>query len=139
MEFAAAGEENRTFCEQPETWSQFFARASVVGSLAMKVKDAGEAARRKKLLRFLESDTPAWKDEDHPELGRGAAAWVHALRRESDRRVLKADEFEDNLEKQEPGLKAQIRKSGEEYRRGKKRDAGAFRGELRRKPARPKE
>jgi len=104
----------------------------------MKVKDIREAARRKKLLRFLESDTPAWKDVDHAELHRGTAAWVHALRRESDRRVLNADEFQDNLEKQEPGLKAQIRKSGGEYRHGKKRDAGAFLGELRRKQARPK-
>lgn len=34
------------------------------------------------------------------------------------------------------GLKAQIRKSSEEYRRGKKRDAAAFLPELRHKPAR---
>jgi hypothetical protein len=52
--------------------------------------------------------------------------------------LLSADELEDYLEMQEPGLKAQIRKSSEEYRRGKKRDAGAFLAELRRKPARTK-
>src|SRR5882757_9650569 len=40
--------------------------------------------------------------------------------------LLSADELEDYLEMQEPGLKAQIRKSSEEYRRGKKREAGAF-------------
>src|SRR5258708_4078245 len=39
--------------------------------------------------------------------------------------------LEDELEMQEPGLKAQIRKSSEEYRHGKKRDAGAFLAELR--------
>ncbi len=44
---------------------------------------AREVLRRKKLLRFLESDAPAWKDADHPELANGAAAWVHALRREN--------------------------------------------------------
>jgi hypothetical protein len=38
------------------------------------------AARRKKLLRFLESDAPAWKDSDHPELKNGSAAWVRKLR-----------------------------------------------------------
>jgi hypothetical protein len=52
--------------------------------------------------------------------------------------LLSADELEDYLEMQEPGLKAQIRKSGGEYQRGKKREAGAFLSELRRKPARPK-
>jgi hypothetical protein len=104
----------------------------------VKVKDIREAARRKKLLRFLEGNTPARTDVDHPELGRGAAAWVHAVRQESDRRLLSADELEDNLEKQEPGLKAQIRKSGKEYQRGKKRAAGAFLGESRRKPSGPK-
>jgi hypothetical protein len=35
------------------------------------------------------------------------------------------------------GLKAQIRKSSEEYRCGNKRDAGIFVAELRGRPARP--
>jgi hypothetical protein len=52
--------------------------------------------------------------------------------------LLSADELEDYLEMQEPGLKAQIRKSTEEYRRGKKREAVAFLTELRRKPVRSK-
>jgi hypothetical protein len=46
--------------------------------------------------------------------------------------VLSADELEDYLETQEPGLKAQIRKSSEQYRRGKGRDAREFLAELRR-------
>jgi hypothetical protein len=41
---------------------------------------AQEEARRKELLQFLESDTPGWKDADHPELKKGSAAWVRKLR-----------------------------------------------------------
>jgi hypothetical protein len=55
---------------------------------AMSEKDAASDARRQntdplrreKLLRFLESDAPAWKDADHPELADGTAAWVRRLR-----------------------------------------------------------
>jgi hypothetical protein len=54
------------------------------GRSAFLVETAREAVRRRKLLRFLESDMPAWKDEDHPELAQGAAAWVRALRQERD-------------------------------------------------------
>ena len=46
--------------------------------------------------------------------------------------ILSADELEDYLEAQDPGTKAQIRKSGEDYRRGKSRDAREFLAELRR-------
>jgi hypothetical protein len=56
------------------------------GRSAFLVATAREAIRRRNLLRFLEDDTPAWKDEDHPELARGAAAWVRGLRKESERR-----------------------------------------------------
>jgi hypothetical protein len=52
--------------------------------------------------------------------------------------ILSADELEDYLEMQEPGLKAQIRKSNEQYRRGKSRNASLFLTTLRRKPARSK-
>src|SRR5712671_1841119 len=55
------------------------------GRSAFLVETAREAVRRKKLLRFLENDTPAWKDADHPELARGAGAWVQELRQESER------------------------------------------------------
>lgn len=55
------------------------------GRSAFLVETAREAIRRRRLLRFLEDDTPAWKDEDHPELSRGAAAWVRQLRRENER------------------------------------------------------
>ena len=51
---------------------------------AFLVATAREAVRRKKLLAFLESETPAWQDANHPELHIGAAAWVRKIRRESD-------------------------------------------------------
>ena len=54
------------------------------GRSAFLVETAREAVRRRKLLRFLESDTPAWKDEAHPELTAGSATWVHELRQESE-------------------------------------------------------
>jgi hypothetical protein len=47
------------------------------------VETAREAVRRSKLLRFLDSGEPAWKDRDHPELARGSVIWVRKLRRES--------------------------------------------------------
>jgi hypothetical protein len=56
------------------------------GRSAFLVETAREAVRRKKLLRFLESDAPAWTDADHPELANGAAAWVRGLRQENERR-----------------------------------------------------
>jgi hypothetical protein len=56
------------------------------GRSAFLVETAREAVRRKKLLQFLESDAPAWKDTDHPELAHGAAAWVRGLRQENEGR-----------------------------------------------------
>ncbi len=48
------------------------------------MEPADSEARRRRLLQFLESDDPAWKDRDHPELANGAAAWVRKLREESE-------------------------------------------------------
>ncbi len=48
--------------------------------------------------------------------------------------LMSADEFEDYLDSQEPGLKKQIRKSYAEFRRGKARDAKTFLASL--QPAR---
>jgi hypothetical protein len=33
----------------------------------------------------LNNDEPAWKEENHPELAKGAAAWVRKLRAEGER------------------------------------------------------
>ena len=51
----------------------------------MDEEDRAEA-RRRRLLRFLESTEPVWRDEDHPELANGSAAWVEQLRKEGNRR-----------------------------------------------------
>ncbi len=59
------------------------------GRSAFLVETAREAVRRKKLLRFLESDTAAWKEADHPELADGAAAWVREFRQEGERKRTK--------------------------------------------------
>ena len=54
------------------------------GRSAFLVDTARNEVRRQKLLKFLENDTPAWKDKDHPELQQGAARWVRKLRAESE-------------------------------------------------------
>jgi len=53
------------------------------GRSAFIVALAENEVRRQKMLAFLKSDKPAWRDEDHPDIAEaGAAAWVHNLRRE---------------------------------------------------------
>ena len=46
--------------------------------------------------------------------------------------LMHVEDLEDYLEQQDPGLRRQIRKSHQEYRRGQARDAGEFLAELRR-------
>ena len=55
------------------------------GRSAFLVETARKEVRRQKLLEFLSSDEPAWKDENHPELAGGSAKWVRKLRAEGDR------------------------------------------------------
>jgi len=50
----------------------------------MNMEPTPNEVRRRQLLQFLESKEPAWKDSDHPELAKGAAAWVRKLRKESE-------------------------------------------------------
>lgn len=57
------------------------------GRSAFLAETAREEVRRRKLLQFLESDTPGEKNEDNPELSPGSGPWVRQLRRESDRRI----------------------------------------------------
>jgi hypothetical protein len=52
--------------------------------------------------------------------------------------ILSADELEDYLELQEPGLNSQIRKSSQEYSRGKSRSAAESLTDLRRKSPKAK-
>lgn len=57
------------------------------GRSAFLLETAREEVRRRKLLRFLESDEAAWREREHPELGKGSAAWVRRLRGESEGRA----------------------------------------------------
>jgi hypothetical protein len=45
------------------------------------VEDSQQELRSRRLLAFLERDQLAWHSKDHPELHRGAAAWVSKTRR----------------------------------------------------------
>jgi hypothetical protein len=60
------------------------------GRSAFLVETARGEVRRQRLLKFLENKSPAgntaWKNENHPEMVQGAAAWVHKLRTESETR-----------------------------------------------------
>ncbi|MFZ0284786.1 MAG: hypothetical protein WAL32_06105 [Terriglobales bacterium] len=53
------------------------------GRSSFLVETARNEVRRRKLLRFLESKEPVWKDDAHPEL-RDAASWVRKLRAENE-------------------------------------------------------
>jgi hypothetical protein len=57
------------------------------GRSAFLLETAREEVRRRKLLRFLEGEDPAWREQDHPELQKGSASWVRKLRAESERRT----------------------------------------------------
>jgi hypothetical protein len=54
------------------------------GRSAFLLETAREEVRRRKLLRFLESDTPASQEKRHS--GENSAAWVRKLRSESEGR-----------------------------------------------------
>ena len=41
-----------------------------------------EEIRRRRQRKALRETAGAWKDQDHPELKDGAAAWVHRMREE---------------------------------------------------------
>jgi hypothetical protein len=56
------------------------------GRSAFLLETARQEVKRRKLLRFLQSDEPAWKEEDHPELAGGADNWVRELRKQGERR-----------------------------------------------------
>jgi hypothetical protein len=45
--------------------------------------------RRQKLLRAVDEAAGCWKDEDHPELKNGSAAWVKQLRTGGEARLPK--------------------------------------------------
>jgi hypothetical protein len=56
------------------------------GRSAFLLETARQEVQRRKLLRFLDSEQPAWRAQDHPELADGAAMYVQQLRRQSENR-----------------------------------------------------
>jgi hypothetical protein len=68
------------------------------GRSAFLVETAAKEIKRRKLLAFLNSDEPAWRDENHPELVEmGTAEWVRSLRNEPSVRLAGRDENLDPL------------------------------------------
>jgi hypothetical protein len=57
------------------------------GRSAFLLETARQEVQRRKLLGFLESEQPAWKAEDHPELAGGAGTWVRQLRQQGEIRA----------------------------------------------------
>ena len=55
------------------------------GRSAFLAEIARQEVRRRRLLAFLDRREPAWKSKDHPELKKGAAAWVSKMRKEEER------------------------------------------------------
>jgi hypothetical protein len=47
---------------------------------------------RQRLLELFKPKEPIWKDEDHPELKQGAAAWVRKMRALDELRFQKIQE-----------------------------------------------
>src|SRR2546425_11237619 len=54
------------------------------GRSAFLVDTARNEVRRQRLLQFLQNKEAVWKDEDHPELAEGAAAWGRRSRAEDE-------------------------------------------------------
>jgi hypothetical protein len=73
------------------------------GRSAFLVETAKAELKRRRLLAFLSSDEPAWKDEDHPELANGTYAWVRSLRDGWSERQKRIDQQWRDTEKDLPG------------------------------------
>ncbi len=69
------------------------------GRSAFLVDVLREEIRRRRLLQILSDPKPVWRDEDHPELAEGAAAWVRKMRDEDLR--LEQDKLADLVQHDE--------------------------------------
>ncbi|MGB8261988.1 MAG: hypothetical protein WCE75_16630 [Terracidiphilus sp.] len=71
------------------------------GRSAFLVETAEKEVRRRKLLAFLDSPEPAWKEEDHPDIAElGSAAWVHNLRHEKSERQQRIEAWAEENDRQ---------------------------------------
>jgi len=87
------------------------------GRSAFLLETARREVQRRKLLHFLESEQPAWRAENHPELQGGAAEWVRQLRQQSERREAGDGQARRrNLQRRHPGS---VKKSSNKSRRSK--------------------
>ena len=84
----------RTHIAMPAKLAQDIdALAGPRGRSAFLVALAEKEVKKQKLLAFLQSDAPVWRDENHPELVEmGTAAWVRSLRNEPSVRLAERDE-----------------------------------------------
>lgn len=62
------------------------------GRSAFLAETARAEVRRRRLLAYLQGNSPAWKDEDHPELANGAAHWISELRERDQQRLKRIHE-----------------------------------------------
>ena len=69
--------------------------AGARGRSAFLAELAEREIKRQQLLNMFKREEPIWKDEDHPELEQGAAAWVRKIRAENDDRLEKIDKQRD--------------------------------------------
>lgn len=65
------------------------------GRSAFLTEIAREEIQRRNQREALKKATGAWKDEDHPELRDGSAAWVRRIRAESEERFQRIKDQRD--------------------------------------------
>jgi hypothetical protein len=57
------------------------------GRSAFLVETARAELHRRRLLSFLRSGQPAWKEQNHPEFTQGTGTWVRKLRLQGEGRT----------------------------------------------------
>lgn len=60
--------------------------AGARGRSAFLADVARREIQRLRLLELFKLEQPIWKDEDHPELKQGAAAWIRKMRGQDEAR-----------------------------------------------------
>ena len=65
------------------------------GRSAFIAEVARDEIQRRQQRNALRAAKGAWKDEDHPELKDGAAAWVSQIRSESEKRFQQIEQHRD--------------------------------------------
>ncbi len=88
----------RTHVVLPETLLREIDKiAGARGRSAFLAGLANREINRQRLLELFKRKEPIWKDEDHPELKGGAAAWVRKMRAESEARFQKIQKLRNRV------------------------------------------